>query len=88
MKPNFILTSRFKRAYKSLPEDIKVRVQEALRKLAVKFRHPSLQVKKIKGTDDIWEARVSLDYRLTFQIVKDYFILRNVGHHDPTLKNP
>lgn len=24
----------------------------------------------------------------TFQIVRDYFILRNVGHHDPTLKNP
>ena len=51
-------------------------------------RYPSLQVKKIKATKDIWEARVSLDYRMTFQIVSGYYILRNVGHHDPALKNP
>ena len=85
---NFIATSRFKRAYKSLPEEVKMGVKEALRMLAVNTRHPSLHVKKIKGTKDIWEARASLDCRITFQIVKDYFILRNVGHHDPTLKNP
>lgn len=85
---NFIATSRFKRAYKSLPEEVKMGVKEALRMLAVNTRHPSLHVKKIKGTKDIWEARASLDCRITFQIVKDYFILRNVGRHDPTLKNP
>ncbi len=85
---NFIETSRFKRAYKSLPEDAKLQVKEILRKLVENPRHPSLRVKKIKGTKDIWEARVSLDYRMTFQIFKNYFILRNVGHHDPTLKNP
>lgn len=85
---NFIETARFKRAYKSLPDEVKIRVKEALRTLAANIRHPSLHIKKIKGTKDIWEARVSLDYRITFQIIKDYFILRNVGHHDPTLKNP
>ena len=85
---NFIETARFKKAYQSLPEEVKARVKEALRKLAGNSRYPSLQVKKIKATKDIWEARVSLDYRMTFQIVRDYYILRNVGHHDPTLKNP
>ncbi|MDP2939144.1 MAG: hypothetical protein Q8O13_03560 [Candidatus Omnitrophota bacterium] len=85
---NFLLTSRFKKAYKSLPEEIKSQVKDALRTLTDNFKHPSLHVKKIQGTKDIWEARVSLDYRITFQIFKDYFILRNVGHHDPTLKNP
>ncbi len=85
---NFLLTSRFKKAYKSLPEEVKAQVKDALRTLANNFRHPSLHVKKIQGTKNIWEARVSLDYRITFQIIKDYFILRNVGHHDPTLKNP
>jgi len=85
---NFIETSRFKRAYKSLPEEAKERVKSSLRMLAVDRKHPSLHVKKIKGTKDIWEARAGLDYRITFQIVKDYFILRNVGHHDPALKNP
>lgn len=85
---NFIETNRFKRAYKSLPGEAQARVKNTLRMLAVNIKHPSLHVKKIKGTDNIWEARVNLDYRLTFQIVKDYFILRNVGRHDPTLNNP
>jgi len=85
---NFLETSRFKRAYKSLPEEVKERVKASLRILAVNFKHPSLHVKRIRGTRDIWEARAGLDYRITFQIIRDYFILRNVGHHDPTLKNP
>lgn len=85
---NFLETSRFKRAYKSLPEEARERVKTSLRMLAVNPRYPSLNVKKIKGTKDIWEARAGLDYRITFQIIRDYFILRNVGHHDPTLKNP
>ena len=85
---NFLETSRFKRAYKSLPEEARERVKISLRMLAVNPRHPSLNVKKIKGTKDIREARVGLDYRITFQMVRDYFIPRNVGHHDPTLKNP
>ena len=85
---NFLETSRFKRSYKGLPEDAKERVRISLRMLAIDIKHPSLHVKKIKGTKDIWEARAGLDYRVTFQIIKDYFILRNVGHHDPTLRNP
>ena len=85
---NFIETARFKRAYKFLPDEVKVRTKETLRKLADNPSHPSLKVKKIKGTNDIWEMRVSLDYRITFQMIKECFILRNIGHHDPTLKNP
>ena len=76
---NFIETVRFKRAYKSLPDEVKVWAKETLRKLADNPRHPSLQVKKIKGTNDIWEMRVSLDYRITFQMIKECFILRNMG---------
>ena len=71
-----------------MPAEAKERVKASLRMLAGNPRHPSLNVKKIKGTKDIWEARAGLDYRITFQMIRDYFILRNVGHHDPTLKNP
>lgn len=85
---NFLETSRFKKAYKSLPQEAQERVKTSLRMLAGDIKYPSLNVKKIKGTKNIWEARAGLDYRITFQIIRDYFILRNVGHHDPTLKNP
>ena len=85
---NFYATERFKRAYKSLTKGLKQQAKEALKRMASDLRHPSLQVKKIKGTRDIWEARVSLDCRLTFNMVKDKVVLRNVGRHDETLKRP
>lgn len=85
---NFYATERFKTAYKSLAKGLKRQTKEALKKMASDLRHPSLQVKKIKGTRDIWEARVSLDCRLTFNMVKDKIVLRNVGRHDETLKRP
>lgn len=85
---NFIETETFKKAYRSLSEEAKNQVKKTLRLMAVNIRYPSLHTKRIKGTKDIWKVRVSLDYRLTFQIIQDYFILRNVGRHDPTLKNP
>jgi hypothetical protein len=52
-------------------------------------RHPSLGVKKIKGTKSIFEARVDDHYRFTFEYgEKDEIILRVVGPHNPALKRP
>ncbi len=81
-------TERFKHAYKKLPPEIQERVKKTLRLLVSNIRHPSLRVKKIQGTGNIWEARVSRSCRLTFQIEGETYILRNVGEHDHTLKNP
>lgn len=44
--------------------------------------------KRIQGTPDIWEARVTMKYRLTFQIHDGSLYLRVVGDHDKTLKKP
>ena len=52
------------------------------------LRRPSLKVKKIQGTDDIWEARAGLPIRITFEIKENAIILRNVGRHDEALKKP
>ncbi len=87
----FLATSRFERAYRSLPAETKTRLKDTLKKLDLNFRHPSLHAKKIKGIKgirSIWEARVDIDHRLTFQIEREYLILRNVGRHDTTIKNP
>jgi hypothetical protein len=35
-----------------------------------------------------WEARASNSLRLTFELRDDVILLRNVGAHDDTLKNP
>lgn len=81
-------TERFKRAYKALSRTDRERAQKAITLLLQDFRYPSLQVKRIKGTGKIWEARVSLACRMTFEAERDTIILRNIGEHDATLKNP
>lgn len=59
-----------------------------LKNFANDFRHPSLHTKKIKGSEGIWEARVDISYRLTFEIIEDTIFLRVVGNHDEVLKSP
>jgi mRNA interferase RelE/StbE len=81
-------TKRFKSAFQSLNPQDRKRVEKALRLMATNLRHPSLRVKKMEGTTDIFEARASKSIRITLQIEQDTLLLRNVGAHDPTLKNP
>ena len=82
------LTDRFKKAYQSLAADDQGRIQKAIRLMSGDLRHPSLRVKRIKGTQGIWEARASKSLRITFETEGDALILRNVGRHDQTLKKP
>ena len=84
----FFLTKRFNKAYQSLATDDQGRVQKAIRLISGDLRHPSLRVKRIKCTQGIWEARASKSLRITFETEGDVLILRNVGHHDQTLKKP
>ena len=83
-----ILTNRIQKAYQFLEADDQGRVQKAIRLMSGDLRHPSLRVKRIKGTQGIWEARASKSLRITFETEGDALILRNVGHHDQTLKKP
>ena len=62
-------------------------VEKFLRLIAANPRHPSLRIKKIQGTEDIFEATVNMAVRVTFQYLKpDTIYLRNIGEHDTTLK--
>ena len=84
----FILTGRFKDAYRSLPDSLRKKADKAFRLLAENPRHPSLRLKKIEGTPGIWEARIDRGCRMTLETRADAFILRNIGKHDETLDNP
>ena len=81
-------TERFKRAYQRLSQRETQQARKAIEMLVRDFRYPSLRMKRIRGTAHIWEARVSRGYRMTFQIQGDMIVLRNIGEHDATLKNP
>lgn len=73
---------------RKLPTDIKKVLQKKLDLMIENPRHPSLRTKKIQGREDIFEASVTLEIRLTWQYTEDGLLLRNIGEHDKTLKNP
>ena len=81
-------TARFKKAWKQLNEVEKALARKAIKNLAVDIRYPALRVKKVKGTEYIWEARASRSLRMTFQIEGDTILLRNIGRHDEALERP
>ena len=82
----FVLTQRFRRAYRSLTAEEHKSVQNALRRMSEDLRRRGLRVKGVRGTHAIWEARSSRALRLTFEVEGDKIVLRNVGSHDATLK--
>ena len=80
-------TETFIRLYKKLPQEIKERTKKVLSLFQTHPSHPSLGHKKMSGQKDIFEIRVSQNYRITYQKIKDTAYLRKVGTHD-LLRNP
>lgn len=68
--------------------NIQQRIDKQIALLSENLAHPSLHTKKIKGREGIWEARVDIHYRITFEIIEDTIYLRVVGHHDEVLRTP
>jgi len=81
-------TARFKKAWRGLSGEEKEVARKALRNLATDLRYPALRAKKMQGVEHVWEARVSLSLRMTFEIERNTIILRNIGRHDETLERP
>lgn len=79
---------RFRKAYRNLPENVQKKADKQIAILSKDLQHPSLHTKKIKGSKGIWEARIDIHHRLTFEIIEDTIFLRVAGNHDEVLKRP
>jgi mRNA-degrading endonuclease RelE of RelBE toxin-antitoxin system len=87
--PKIKLTDRFIELYKNLPKSIRKKINRQIQLLAENPRHPSLQTKPIQGTNGIFEARIDINYRLTYErLPDDSLLLRVVAKHDDALKKP
>lgn len=84
----FVRSERFKQAYRKLELAEQELVKKALRQLIIDRSYPGLRVKRIQGTEGIWEMRAGRDIRITFEISDESYVLRNVGHHDAALRKP
>jgi mRNA-degrading endonuclease RelE of RelBE toxin-antitoxin system len=72
----------FKKDFRRLPQPIRDAFRKQIELLLRDPRHPSLDVKKMKGVGEIWRAKVTGGWRFTFQIDGVGFLLRRIGAHD------
>jgi len=88
-RPRLTRTERFKKSVLELDEKTRKKLRKQLAHLVTDPRHPSLQIKKIKGIGSIFEARVDSFYRFTFEFgANNEIILRAVGPHNSAVKKP
>ncbi len=85
---NIYYSELFAEKVRQLPVEVKSILKKKLELMLENPRHPSLRTKKIQGQDNIFEASVTMDIRVTWQYTGDGILLRNIGEHDKTLKNP
>jgi mRNA-degrading endonuclease RelE of RelBE toxin-antitoxin system len=77
----FVWLPRFRQDYKKLSPQFQKRINQALLPMERDLKRPSLETKKLKGTNSIWEARASKSLRITFNLNGKLIILRTVGEH-------
>lgn len=79
MARELYLTRTFERLFKKLPKAIQDQAFEKLALFLEDPSHPSLRVKKMKGTAAIWEMSVTMNCRITFEVDGERVLLRRAG---------
>ena len=77
-----LFTPRFDRLFRNLSQDTQERAYEKLALYLQDAAHPSLRVKRIKGSPGIWEMSITMSIRITFQVEGDKVLLRRIGTHE------
>ena len=84
----FYYSDLIKEKVQLLDPNIKKLLKKKLELIDQNPKYPSLRTKKVKWSSDIYEASITMNYRMTWQYYQDGILLRNIGEHDKTLKNP
>lgn len=74
-------TPNFTRRYNKAPANIQKTFDKQSAFLLQNLHHPSLRAKKYDETKDIWQARVTKNWRFFFKIVGDTYIMENISAH-------
>ena len=74
-------TRRFWRLFFDLPPEIQPEAKRAYRLFRASPAHPSLHFKKVEGENDIYSARIGLDYRALAVMKGDRVVWYRIGGH-------
>ena len=80
-------SNKFKKQYRSLPQEVRQAFQEKLALFLADMLHPSLRVKKIKGVQNRWEGSVTMKGRFTFHYDEETVVFRTIGTHDILMRD-
>jgi hypothetical protein len=77
-------TGGFWREYRALPQEIRNRADQKFSLLKADRQHPSVQFKKLgeRHGQEIWSARVTLNYRALAILQTDGYLWFWIGAHD------
>jgi mRNA-degrading endonuclease RelE of RelBE toxin-antitoxin system len=74
-------TEKADKDYAGLPVIIRKAFAKQLRFLLVNRAHPSLRAKKYSEALDVWQGRVTRDWRFYFQIEGDEYVILSIIPH-------
>ncbi len=76
-----VWTPHFLRAYNKAPQKIQQAFDKQARLLLANLNHPSLRAKKYDESRDLWQARITRDWRFYFTIEGDTYVLHEIKAH-------
>lgn len=83
MEYRLAYSQSFQKHFRSFSDSQQKQIRNKLKILVSDLTHPSLRVKRIKGTNDLWEMSVNMDIRIIWRYEEDVIILLvDIGHHD------
>lgn len=74
-------TGRFWRLFSDLPFEVQRDAKRAYRVFLNNPAHPGLQFKKLEGEDNVYSARIGLDYRSLGVMKGDRVVWYWIGSH-------
>jgi len=79
----FTFTARFQKHFAELTMREKKQFRQKLELLSGNPFHPSLRLKRIQGTEKLYEFSVNMDLRVIWYYEnEDLITLVDIGHHD------
>ena len=76
-----LFSPRFLKQYRDAPLQVQKAFDKQAKLLVQDLRHPSLHAKKYDESRDIWQARVTRDWRFYFTVERDTYHLHTIIPH-------
>ncbi len=74
-------SERFRKSYKAAPAPVRRAFDKQAAFLSQNLQHPSLRAKKYDESQNVWQARVTKDWRFYFTIEGDTYSLIDIIAH-------